>query len=380
MSEDDDGAAPSPWSAPDAPPPAPAAPGTPPPPAYPPPPAHAPPPATYRPPPAYPPPYDQAAYPPPAYPTPAYPTPGYPAVAHPFVRRYPVVLPISGRRPPLAVFLVIIGLLLAHVVWSWARYGPTIDDVATGLSDEIWWLEVGAAALVVVITLLGRWSRSVGWVPRRGTAAAVPLIAAGLCALAVTLIAASGADLAWGPAPYAVLLVNCLAVGVFEETMFRGLLWASLPERWSASRVLLVTSVCFGAIHLSNGFSTGRWGTAVAQACAVSVVGLGLGALRMRSGWIGLGVLTHALVDAALTAAGLSVTTALDRDPVEPQLPVLVVLLMLVFLAGYATLAISGIVVLVRTFRSERQQRRLAALVPTGPWPPGPAAPPTLVG
>jgi hypothetical protein len=102
----------------------------------------------------------------------------------------------------------------------------------------------------------------------------------------------------------------------------------------------------------------------------------------MRSGWLGLGVVTHMLIDASLMASGASVTRARDLDPSGRHVPVLVLLLMLAFLCLYITLAVAGFVVLVRTFRSERQLRRLSAWVPgaAGPsagWPP---APPTLVG
>jgi hypothetical protein len=297
------------------------------------------------------------------------------------VRRYPAVLPIQGRRPPLWLFLAIIGALLAHTVWLWVRYGPAGDATST-LSSHLWTLEIALAVGVVLVTVLGRWSRSVGWVPRRGSAPAVPIIAMALSVSAALLLAVSGADLAWTPTRYVVLLVNCLAVGVFEETMFRGLLWASLPDRWSASRVLLVTSVSFGALHLANGFVTGRWGVAVAQACFVSFAGLGLGAVRMRSGWLGLGVVTHMLIDASLMAASASVNRAHDLDPTGRHAPVAVILLMMLFLGLYVTLAVSGFVVLIRTFRSERQLRRLSSWFPGAPgpsagWPP---APPTLVG
>jgi membrane protease YdiL (CAAX protease family) len=209
----------------------------------------------------------------------------------------------------------------------------------------------------------------------------VPLIALALVVASALTIAASGSYLGWGAATYVVLLVNCLAVGVVEETMFRGLLWVSLPQAWSASRVLLVTSACFGAVHVANGFTTGLWGVALLQACVVSVTGLGLGALRLRTGWLGAGVVTHMFIDAGLVAYGIALAHARTIDPGLHRYPVWVLLCALVLLSLYVTLAVAGIAVLVRTFRSERQARRLAATgLLAGPesWPPGP--PPTLVG
>ena len=139
----------------------------------------------------------------------------------------------------------------------------------------------------------------------------------------------------------------------------------TVPVRWSASRVLLVTSVAFGALHLANGFSTGAWGTALGQACIVSVTGLGLGAVRLRTGWLGLGIVTHAMVDGGLATAAESVSHAIAvQGPDHAAAPVLVVLCELVLLALYLTLGISGITVLVRTFRAERQMRALVARFP----------------
>lgn len=287
-----------------------------------------------------------------------------------------MVLPLEGRRPPLAVFLVLETLFVGAAVLLWLRHGPSVNDPTRVLASAISLGELALAALVVIITVAGRWSRAVGWFPRRGSDPAVPRIAVAVCAVSAVTILTAGADLAWGPSAYVVLLVNCLAVGVFEETMYRGLLWASLPERWSASRVLLVTSLVFGATHLTNGFATGRWGTAIGQACIVSVTGLGLGAIRMRSGWLGLGVLTHAMVDAALAAGGISLARSLASSPDGRHVPGLVLLSELGVFAMYVVLGVAGIAVLVRTFRSERQLREMATWPPPGPWPP--PSPPTL--
>lgn len=325
------------------------------------------PPAAWAPPPV---PAPPARPMPPVPPVPAWP-PGPPP------RRYPPLPPREGRRPPLAVFLVLLALFLVHAVWRWARHGP-VGDVDAQLGLQVWWLELAAAGVVVLVVLVGRWAPSTGWVPRRALSRPVPVLGLVLAAFGVALVVASGTHQAWGPARYAALLVNCLAVGVFEETMFRGLLWASLPARWSMSRVLLVTSVAFGGLHLVNGLATGRWDTAAAQAVVVTFTGMGLGALRLRSGWIGLAVLTHALVDAGLVAASAALPQDFGPTDDPATLPWAVLGLILPFFVLYVSLAVSGLVVLVRTFRAERQERRLAAWRATRPPAPVGLAPPTL--
>lgn len=286
-----------------------------------------------------------------------------PSPVIPQLRRYPPVLPLRGRRPPLAVFLVIVGIFLSLAIWKWARFGST-TPLDPDLSSQVWWSEVVVAGIVVLVVVLGRWSRSTGLVPRRGSAPAVPRIALAVCLTGAVTVLAAGLDLHWGAATYVVVLVNVLAIGVFEETLFRGLLWASLPVRWSASRVLLVTSLAFGALHLANGFSTGAWGTAVGQACIVSVTGLGLGAVRLRTGWLGLSIVTHAMIDGGLASAAQSVSHAVAVHPPGTGIPVVVVLSELALVCLYITLGVTGITVLVRTFRAERQARALVARFP----------------
>ena len=304
----------------------------------------------------------------------------YPRATAPTWRRYPTILPVRGRRPPLWLFVVVMVVFIAPSVYVWWRYGP-VGDVRIVPIHHLAWIEIGFATAVVAITVVFGWSRSVGLVPRARSAVAVPVIAVVLIATSVLLIATAGASLSWTPANYLILVVNFLAVGVFEEVTFRGLLWASLPRHWSVSRVLLVTSVCFGAVHLTNGFTTGEWGIACVQACVVSVAGLGLGALRLRTSWLALGVVTHAFID-----AGLSAVTALQPalkavdSHHAPLSLVLASLLFLALLGLYATIAVCGVVVLVRTFRAERQQRRWvafeAAMSGADPW--AALAPPTL--
>ena len=316
--------------------------------------------------------------PPPAWPAPPFPYP--PGTPSPAVRQYPPLLPVEGRRPPLWLFVVLLALPLGLSIRASLIHGP-VGDVTPTLARSLSWWELGFASGVLVIVVVGRWGRAVGWTPRRGVTRAVPLIALALVVASALTITVSGSYLGWGGATYAVLLVNCLAVGVFEETMFRGLLWASLPQGWSASRVLLVTSLVFGAVHVTNGFTTGLWGVAVLQACVVSVMGLGLGALRLRTGWLGVGVVTHMFIDAGITAYGMALTHARVLDPSQHRYPVLVLLCALALLSLYATLGVAGIVVLVRTFRSERQDRRLGQTYrepAPDSWPPVP--PPTLVG
>jgi len=287
--------------------------------------------------------------------------------------------PVDGRRPPFWLFvIVIIAFEVPNVLYA-IRGLPHVD-LNADLFGQLMRNELIALAVLMVLVLVGRYPRAVGWLPRRSTARAVPAIALAMVLTAVALIAVASVHLSWSASRTTILVVNVLAVGVVEETIFRGLLWSSLPRTWSASRVLLVTSLLFGSWHILNGLVTGNWRAAFIQAAIVSVVGLGLGAVRLRTGWLGLPVLLHAAVDGGIVAAQL-VIGADGR-----HLPGAIILPLLAFEVLYVTVAITGIVVLIRTFRAERRERAEALTPPAPPvpseappWPPSAAPVPATV-
>ena len=294
----------------------------------------------------------------PGYAAPGYAAPGYPVSGYgpPASSGPPPVAPLEGRRPPLWLALGLIAVLLLPAVLHWAlrQSDLVLAEVLTG---SVMVREIVLGVVLLVIMVAARYSRTVGWVPRPGAGAAVRLIAAGLVVTAFVAGTAAAVELALTTSELLIVLVNVVAVAVVEETLFRGYLWAALPASWSTSRVLLVTSLVFGSVHVLNGLVTGRWGAAVAQAAAACVLGLALGATRMRSGWLGLGVAVHAAIDGAAVVIGMLAPRFQDTQHplLGPVLP------LLAYFSLYVTFAVTGIVVLVRTFRSERRARRAAA-------------------
>ncbi|MFN8158532.1 MAG: CPBP family intramembrane glutamic endopeptidase [Candidatus Nanopelagicales bacterium] len=347
------------------------------------------PPASPVPPPdiaSYPPPAQSAPPPePPAYAAPPYAGPPYgtepyapgpyaPAqyapgqYAPPPPRPRPPLLPITGRRPPLWVPLLLIAVGLALAVRSWLR-GDVVNDLGAALTRRLAVSELIAVVVIAVVVLVGRWWRSVGWVPRRGVGTAVRLIAVLQLVACLLLVVTAGAVGQAAAGTYLLIAVNCLAVGIVEETVFRGLLWAALPERWPASRVLLVTSLAFGAVHLSNGLVTGRWGAAVLQAGLAAALGLWLGAVRLRTGWLGPSIVLHAVHDAA--AAGVAVLAGSDvmRDLQRGRVggSAGFVLSLATWELVYGVVLVSGVVVWIRLVVDERREARRPSHPEAGP-------------
>ncbi|GCE02928.1 CPBP family intramembrane glutamic endopeptidase [Dictyobacter aurantiacus] len=91
-------------------------------------------------------------------------------------------------------------------------------------------------------------------------------------------------------------LIAALLVGFTEESLFRGLLLQSaLPMGiWPA---VLISSVFFGVVHLSNILAGFTWNYVFGQALFAFGFGVLLSGLRLRTGSIWPGILFHAAKD-----------------------------------------------------------------------------------
>ena len=94
-------------------------------------------------------------------------------------------------------------------------------------------------------------------------------------------------------------LINSLLVGISEELMFRGIIFrAALAQPqlniWPA---IWITSLLFGGVHSLNGFMTGDFLAALAQALAAFMSGIWLHAIRLRTKSLYPAMLIHGLWD-----------------------------------------------------------------------------------
>ena len=83
------------------------------------------------------------------------------------------------------------------------------------------------------------------------------------------------------------ILMYYFVVAVFEELMFRGVLFRLIDDRWNTAAALIVSAAVFGAVHLANPGAT-LWSTA---AIAIEA-GLLLGVAYKCSGnlWLPIGI------------------------------------------------------------------------------------------
>jgi membrane protease YdiL (CAAX protease family) len=103
---------------------------------------------------------------------------------------------------------------------------------------------------------------------------------------------------AMSPSERSILgLVNAVVLApVVEELLFRGLLFTALRKRFSSFPTLAATTLTFGLLHIENG---------LLHVVSVLPAGAFLGYAREKSGGVGLPILLHASMNAAVIAAGL---------------------------------------------------------------------------
>jgi membrane protease YdiL (CAAX protease family) len=95
-----------------------------------------------------------------------------------------------------------------------------------------------------------------------------------------------------------LIAVTCVGAPVVEELFFRGLVQTRLIGRWGAARGILVTSLLFGAAHL-----TGWQGPITfVFALAIAAGGVVLGSVRYLTGRLGTSMATHVFFNAQAMA------------------------------------------------------------------------------
>ena len=81
---------------------------------------------------------------------------------------------------------------------------------------------------------------------------------------------------------------------LFEEIVFRGVLFDAVESQWGAWVAVAATAFLFGFGH-KHGYPSGQSGMVLA-----GIYGLGIGWLRVFTGGIGLPVIAHIAADATI--------------------------------------------------------------------------------
>ena len=117
-------------------------------------------------------------------------------------------------------------------------------------------------------------------------------------------------SLAWGdayiihsaPAYWVWFILECLAIGLFEELAFRGVIFLMLAEKRHSTRKglfwsLILTSAVFGAVHLINVLMGAGIGGVIMQIGYSFLIGAMCSVVLLKTRNIWLCVLLHAVYD-----------------------------------------------------------------------------------
>ena len=226
---------------------------------------------------------------------------------------------------PSSALLVLAAWLLLTV--GVGRLGA--GDAAQALADTV----TGAIGLPWVLALL--MLAAVAWASGERRALGLQAPAPHTLRLAWLPLAYVGVmlalDLANGlPPPRTLLFVaaNAILVGLSEELMFRGVLFAGLARRLAPWPAMLLSSALFGAMHTFNVLTTGELDAALLQSACAFLQGFGYLAIRLRTGSVWPMAALHALWDFSLLtgalappAGGSAATGAVLLGPVLAALP-----------------------------------------------------------
>lgn len=117
-----------------------------------------------------------------------------------------------------------------------------------------------------------------------------------------------------GPVDALVSLVAiAIAPAVCEEILFRGVALPALL-RWGAPAAAILSSLLFGAIHLDSAGG----GVSLYRVPFACTVGLGLAAIRLRTGALGPAILAHATLN-SITFVAAPLTSPPDATLPDPR-------------------------------------------------------------
>ncbi len=139
------------------------------------------------------------------------------------------------------------------------------------------------------------------------------------------------------------IAVFTLLVGFGEEGLLRGVVLRALMPR-GVMRAALISSVLFGAAHLTNMFQGRDVFSTVVQAIYATFIGLGFAGPRIFSGTIWPAVVLHALIDFS-DFASRGFAPLSEAKPIEPGQAVV-------------TIAITGLYALFGWWLVRRRVRR----------------------
>ena len=225
----------------------------------------------------------------------------------------------ANSRPGLVALSIVFAYFLVFAVpdlWRSDAFGGGETETSVSSMVDQLWFELGmAVSVIVVIAILGWFgSARISRLPRlRSLLWVVPPLLFTSLLLLLGLVIAVGSDI---PLPTADALLALAAfvflTGVFEEFLFRGILFHGLQSRMSTLGALLLSSLLFGAMHYVNWIGGQPFGDTTLQVIHAAGGGLLYGSLMLITGSIWPAVFLHAAWDGVI---GITATIMAELEP-----------------------------------------------------------------
>lgn len=211
------------------------------------------------------------------------------------------------RHTALTAFVVMTGYFLVlawPALFSSTSFGGDSSITPQSAPVNQLTLEIGLALSVLVIVFILGWSREARVTSQPawgGLWYVLPPAAITLFMLGISIVAATQNDLDVSAMLMSDLVASTLLlvifVGVFEETLFRGIVLRGFEVRFGPLVALLLSSFLFGSMHYVNWIEGQDLLSTHKQVLHAGLSGLLYGAitLRCRSIWPAVGL--HALWD-----------------------------------------------------------------------------------
>ncbi len=207
---------------------------------------------------------------------------------------------LDGRKVCFAVAVITLILLILCEMFKFsslfgdasAKAAMSIDMAATRL--------LGGAAFLAMLVYLGYGVlnpiKKPFW---RSLAVSLPAFAVAVNNFPFSTVIRGDAEITDGMYEVLLLLLECLAVGFFEETAFRGVVFLGILRRnpknklWALASIA-ISSAIFGLVHLVNLFE-GSIGSVLLQIGYSTLIGAMCSVILIKTANIWLCVLIHGL-------------------------------------------------------------------------------------
>ncbi len=187
---------------------------------------------------------------------------------------------------------------LSMVVLEYAPFEFSDNRILSEIWQMIITRALGSVAFLILLRRLGY--RILGSDSCAGLAALIPAVLVAINNFPIIALASGEASVTAGPVAICLFAIQCLLVGLFEETVFRGCVFAVILEKnRNSTRGIfistLLSSLLFGGIHIFNLFVGAGVGSVVLQMGYSFLIGGMCAAVLLRTRNIWLCALIHAI-------------------------------------------------------------------------------------